>query len=413
MKKMLVFWLLCLAFAGESKAADIGFYSIGTDGNLYLYVPSDGTNQKVGTGWGQFKHVFSIGGGIIYAIDTNGRLLWYRHDGALTRSEQWSGGQEISKGWGHFTQVFSVATTGIIYAIDTNGNLYRYNHTGWLTGAATWENWNPPPIGNGWGGFTKVFACDGDIYGINTNGDLIGYQIDLKTGAFLSGPIRVGEGWGGFTDVWGTNGKIYAVTPQKIFVYYVPKTDNQILGAKLFDTYPSVPNPNPTQTRWFDGMQIEYWDPSPPKPPIPIISSGRYSLYVAKENKYVKCDPSGAITTENQQYRSIFDVQVLSQNNMTYKIAIKGPNGKYMVAEGNSRYFFNRDAVGAWETFRVEFQDLWRNANPDKNHKIFDAHNKILGVVYDPIIIGGAILTTMGGRFSNTPENELFVLMKE
>ncbi len=84
-----------------------------------------------------------------------------------------------------------------------------------------------------------------------------------------------------------------------------------------------------------------------------------------------------------------------------------------MVAESHSRYFCNRDAVGDWEKFRVEFRNTWRNANPDKEHKIFDAHGKLLGVVYDPIIIGGAVLETMGGRFADTPDNELFVLMKE
>ena len=38
--------------------------------------------MPVGGGWGSFKHVFNGGKNIIYAVNQQGDLLWYRHDTA-------------------------------------------------------------------------------------------------------------------------------------------------------------------------------------------------------------------------------------------------------------------------------------------------------------------------------------------
>ena len=64
-----------------------------------------GGAEKVGTGWGGFKHVFSGGNGIVYAIDpvvearlnlsggttpaSGGDLWWYRHVGWEDGSFRW------------------------------------------------------------------------------------------------------------------------------------------------------------------------------------------------------------------------------------------------------------------------------------------------------------------------------------
>jgi hypothetical protein len=270
MKKIWVFCLLCLAFVGESKAQSV--YSIGTDGHLYSTNMWDGLpSQKVGTNWGHFKHVFTVGGGIIYAVDNGGRLLWYEHLGVKEKTEKWNGGQEVASGWGNFTHIIPIITTGIIFAIDTSGNLYRYNHTGWVTGAATWEDWNPPPIGNGWGGFTKVFSGGNgySLYGINANGDVLHYQFS-ETGALLSGPTRVGEGWGGFTEVWGGIW-LSATTPEKIYFY---KYSNQLAGIAPYEPKPWITNVYPNQTRWFGAgsdTQIDRTPPPPPPPPTYLL----------------------------------------------------------------------------------------------------------------------------------------------
>ncbi len=37
--------------------------------------------KEVGTGWGHFTKIISAGDGDIYAIQPNGDLYWYKHDG--------------------------------------------------------------------------------------------------------------------------------------------------------------------------------------------------------------------------------------------------------------------------------------------------------------------------------------------
>lgn len=46
--------------------------------------------------------------GVIYAVASNGGLLWYRHDGRNDGSEAWaSGAKKIGHGWDGFTMVFT------------------------------------------------------------------------------------------------------------------------------------------------------------------------------------------------------------------------------------------------------------------------------------------------------------------
>jgi hypothetical protein len=60
-----------------------------------------GSGSTVGTGWQNFKKVFSGGDGIIYAVDQYDQLLWYRHDGRGDGSFQWApgSGTVIGTGW--------------------------------------------------------------------------------------------------------------------------------------------------------------------------------------------------------------------------------------------------------------------------------------------------------------------------
>ena len=182
----------------------------------------------VGSGWAQFKHVFSGGKGVIYAITHDGKLKWYKH--AFSRTGQgveipgaWHAPKEINAGWHIFKDVFS-GGDGIIYAITMDGILKWYKHTGFDNGAPTFEG--PKDVGNGWHNFSKVFcsglhvtgnpAFDGVIiYAVTVNtlheqlldgsnassvhkaGDLLWYKHKgYKTGAFdWLAPKQVGEGW--------------------------------------------------------------------------------------------------------------------------------------------------------------------------------------------------------------------------
>ena len=68
-----------------------------------------GSGKKVGNGWSNFKHVFSGGDGVIYAVRDNGDLLWYRHDGWGDGSFAWAAGSgtKVDKGWSNFIEVLS------------------------------------------------------------------------------------------------------------------------------------------------------------------------------------------------------------------------------------------------------------------------------------------------------------------
>ena len=123
---------------------------------------------------------------MIYAVQDNGDLLWYRHEDRDDGADRWApgSGTKVGNGW-HFKQVFS-GGDGVIYAIqDTTvdvstgrrigGNLAWYRHDGWRTGGAEWTS--PVAAGKKWDKFKQVFyGGDGVIYAIQDNGDLLWYR---------------------------------------------------------------------------------------------------------------------------------------------------------------------------------------------------------------------------------------------
>ena len=125
--------------------------------------------KTIGQGW-DFKHVFSGGDGVIYAINHDGDLVWYRHLGREDGRFVWDGPRTVGHGW-DFAQVFS-AGDGVIYAVEpmveplvrveertgppTGGRLFWYRHLGWADGTDSWAE-GPKTVGKGWE-FEHVFA---------------------------------------------------------------------------------------------------------------------------------------------------------------------------------------------------------------------------------------------------------------
>ncbi|MFN0122355.1 MAG: hypothetical protein ACKV2V_17815, partial [Blastocatellia bacterium] len=244
-------------------------YAIGPDHKLSWYNHTGGANgafawqgpHEVGRGW-DFKHVFSGGDGIIYAIERNveatahvtgkptpasgGNLLWFRHVGQADGSFKWEGPRRVGTGWGHFEHVF-YGGNGIIYAIEphvpalanmtgkptpaSGGNLLWFRHTGRENGRFTWEG--PKKAGSGWSGFEHAFSGgDGVIYLIEpiveatfhvtgrptpaSGGNLRWYRHrGHADGSFnWEGPRKVGNGWAGFRKAFSAgDGVIYLVEP--------------------------------------------------------------------------------------------------------------------------------------------------------------------------------------------------------
>jgi len=110
-----------------------------------------GSGNQISFGWEKFRHVFSGDGGIIYAITPEGTLHWYRDtDGRGQNGAQaergWApgSGNQISFGWEKFRHVFS-GGGGIIYAIAPEGTLHWYRDTdrGGQNGAKAERGWAP------------------------------------------------------------------------------------------------------------------------------------------------------------------------------------------------------------------------------------------------------------------------------
>jgi hypothetical protein len=153
------------------------------DGSLAPGAWAPGGGETVGTGWANFKHFFSGGKGIIYAVSDQGELLWYRHYGSrkglsIEIPGSWDGAKRVGTGWHNFKHIFS-GGDGVIYAITPDGYLKWYKHIGFEKGEAIWEG--PIEVGNGWNNFSKVFSS-GTHVTRNTDSDgVIIYAVTENT----------------------------------------------------------------------------------------------------------------------------------------------------------------------------------------------------------------------------------------
>lgn len=184
--------------------------------------------KLVGRGWGDFKQVFSGGGGIVYALRADGSLLWYRHGGYADGGgpETWTGPKAVGSGWQDFKDVFS-SGEGKVYAIKPDGTLLLYQQIGWQTGERSWQE--PRQVGTGWGDFKQVFAGgEGVIYAVTQEGKLLWYKhLGPTPVAFRrikerwEGPVEVGTGWQNFKTIFSPGeGVIYAMKPTGELLWY-------------------------------------------------------------------------------------------------------------------------------------------------------------------------------------------------
>jgi len=229
-------------------------YAVREDGSLQ-YRRHDGAEQGtqlwqspklIGSGWETFRHVFTGGQNIIYAVNEAGDLLWYRHNTAYDvklqnrrRQTELTGPLVVHKGWQNFRHVFS-AGDGVIYAIDQNGDLLWFKHIQYkeaveipsgsntsMVGAASRLNWarswvdlKPRVVGKGWAEFRHVFpGGDGVIYVVTKDGRLLRYRhvgyldgLGLESAGAWEGPVNINGGWDSYHHFFSRgDGIIYAV----------------------------------------------------------------------------------------------------------------------------------------------------------------------------------------------------------
>ena len=163
----------------------------GESDGTFKWAPNNGA--EVGTGWGDVKHVFSGGDGIIYVVTpiveatlptgtgpgmgghpaSGGELKWFRHVGREDGSFRWEGPKKVGTGWGDVKHVFS-GGDGIIYVVTpiveatlptgtgpgmgghpaSGGDLMWFRHVGREDGSFRWEG--PKKVGTGWN-FKQIF----------------------------------------------------------------------------------------------------------------------------------------------------------------------------------------------------------------------------------------------------------------
>jgi hypothetical protein len=96
---------------------------------------------------------------VIYAIQNDGKLLWYKHNGYTDGSSSWAYnyGKEVGNGWQNFKQVLS-GENGVIYGIHTDGKLLWYKHYGYTDGSTSWAYSYGKEVGNGWQNFKDILV---------------------------------------------------------------------------------------------------------------------------------------------------------------------------------------------------------------------------------------------------------------
>ncbi len=233
-----------LTFVGDGGSYTLGFEArnpVPFSGDLMWYKhigwesgfadwANNGTGLKVKNGFQNFKFVFATNEGVIYAVQSNGDLLWFKQNGWQTGVTTWvNGGNpiKIGSGFQSFKSVFATSE-GVIYAIKTNGDLMWFKHNGWQTGANSWaNNGNGIKVGNTWQNFKFVFATSqGVIYAVQSNGDLLwfkhnGWQTGSSSWANSGGGLKVGKSWQNFKAVFATShGIIYGIKTNGDLLWY-------------------------------------------------------------------------------------------------------------------------------------------------------------------------------------------------
>ncbi|WP_052745091.1 N,N-dimethylformamidase beta subunit family domain-containing protein [Micromonospora sp. HK10] len=159
----------------------------------------------------RFIRLVGGGNGVIYAIQPDGALLWYRHIGWQTGAATWASGsgRRIGTGWNQFRTVLG-GVDGSLYGVRGDGSVHyhRYHLTDATTGAGTWTT--AGRIGDGFDRYPLVSGFNGVIYGQNRAGDLFLHQYDPQLQGWTVEARRIGTGFAGKLLHADTDGVIYA-----------------------------------------------------------------------------------------------------------------------------------------------------------------------------------------------------------
>jgi N,N-dimethylformamidase len=126
----------------------------------------------------RFLRLVAGGRGVLYAVQADGVLRWYRHAGWSSGGASWSNGVglEIGTDWHQFVQVLASAD-GQLFGITGDGRVRWYRRQlddpDGGSGAGGWHPNSGAVIHDGFARFPRVFGGhDGTLYGVAANGTL-------------------------------------------------------------------------------------------------------------------------------------------------------------------------------------------------------------------------------------------------
>jgi hypothetical protein len=190
-------------------------YAMEPNGDLYWF-RHDGyrsgaadwrrSRERIGNGWNSFDTIVAGENGVIYGRFPDGRLRWHRHLGHTDGSISWAEARvvrEASEGWGNFIRIFA-GSNGVLYGIQRNGDLMWHQHRDHQSGGPTFTA-PKPRVGNGWQEMKAVFSVGrGIIYGVKPGGELTWFRHNGHTdGEFAWAANQdIAVGWGNFRHVF-------------------------------------------------------------------------------------------------------------------------------------------------------------------------------------------------------------------
>ncbi|MFS8103809.1 hypothetical protein LFM09_42490 [Lentzea alba] len=158
---------------------------------------SPGVGRQIGDGFHQFADVLAAQDGRIFCRTGDGRMVSYRYavTNPATGEGRWldGAGTQIGSGFQRFPRIFG-GWDGVLYCQDADGGLWRYQHTG-----SGWVNGNGELIGTGFKPYQTLTAGpDGVILGVIQGGWLHWWRYRDETRAWDNGgnPLSIGSGWG-------------------------------------------------------------------------------------------------------------------------------------------------------------------------------------------------------------------------
>ena len=164
------------------------------------WAPGSGT--VVGPNW-SFNQIFATtnGDGIIYAVSpSTGRLHWYKHTGFNTGANTWAPGTGNAvggPGWDGLSRLMA-GPDGVIYGVNSDNNLVWFRHTGYATGTGYWASNTGAVVGWSWTASTMFTGSQGRIYTIGADLNLNWY----RHAGYLDGTVNWVDNYARLVGTW-------------------------------------------------------------------------------------------------------------------------------------------------------------------------------------------------------------------